>query len=61
MVMSDKQNDLYLENCRETFEEAVMVENWALARAVIDDLKSGRFHKQADVLNDLLAQNQNDS
>jgi hypothetical protein len=48
--MSDKYNDVWLEDANMHFEEAIETEQWAMARAVIGDLKEGGFADSAVVL-----------
>lgn len=53
-------NERILESYKETFEEAVSVENWAMARAVIEDLTQEGFGEAAAVLEEELTKVQNE-
>lgn len=53
-------NERILESYKETFEEAVSVENWAMARAVIEDLQQEGFGEAAAVLEEELTKVQNE-
>lgn len=58
--MSTNENTVWLESAQETFEDAVDTENWALARAVIGDLKENNFTNEAIVLERELVTRQNE-
>lgn len=56
--MSDIHNEQWLEDARQHFQEAVLNEDWAFARAVIADLKENGFMSQGIALEVELAQKQ---
>lgn len=57
--MSHDGNTQVLEAYQDTFNESVSVENWAMARAVIGDLRDEGFSEQAEVLERALVEAQN--
>ena len=48
--MSNLQNERWLENAKENFEEAFSQRNWDFCRAVVEDIKEAGFEKEALVL-----------
>lgn len=56
----DNDNVTWLSAAQETFEEAMDVENWALARAVIEDVRD-IAPESAVVLERTLSEKQNQS
>jgi len=48
--MSNIENINWLENAKENFEEALEKGDWALCRAIIDDLHFNHFHTEAETL-----------
>ena len=59
--MSTMENDLWLEEAQENFEEAVTEGNWELALAIVQDVRSVGFGPQADVLAKELVEKQNEA
>lgn len=57
--MSDRHNDEWFVSAKENFEEAIETEQWAIARAVIADLKDNGFADSAVVLERELSKAQN--
>ena len=48
--MSTKENDVWLENAKDNFDDAVNVKNYAHAMAIIGDVKDRGFDKEARIL-----------
>lgn len=57
--MSNQYSEQWLEDAKLSFEEAVVTENWALARSVIEDLQENGFGSQAITLEVALQEKQN--
>lgn len=55
----DSDNNEWLEHAKEWFEEAVKAENWALARAIIADVRD-LSPGSANVLERMLSEKQNE-
>lgn len=58
--MSTKQNDVWLEDAKMNFEEALEVEDFTLCRAIIADCRTEGFDGAANTLEKLLVELQDD-
>ncbi len=49
-MMSNKENDKWLEAAKENFEEAIEADQWDLAKDILADMKDKGFEKETSTM-----------
>lgn len=52
-VDEDRSNAVWLESVKDNFDQAILEENWGLARDVIQDVRDGGFEEYKDMMTNL--------